>query len=62
MNLKNLSHINKPDFNINELKKIKVLYKNKQKNLSEIFKIKIEKNKQNLMRFFYKKLTLILNI
>ena len=24
LNLKNLSHINKPDFNINELKKIKV--------------------------------------
>ena len=44
LNLKNLSHINKPDFNINELKKIKVLYKNKQKNLSEKFKIKIEKN------------------
>lgn len=55
LNLKNLSQVNNPDFNINELKKIKVLYKNKQKNLCEIFKIKIEKNKQNFNEIFLQK-------
>ena len=55
LNLKNLSQVNNPDFNINELKKIKVLYKNKQKNLSEIFKIKIKKNKQNFNEIFLEK-------
>ena len=62
LNLKNLSQVNKPNFKIDELKKIKVLYKNKQKNLSEIFKIKIQKkNKQNFNEIFYTKPTVILN-
>ena len=47
LNLKNLSQINNPDFSIDEFKKIKVLYKNKQKNLNEIFKIKIIKSKKH---------------
>ena len=54
LNLKNLSQVNNPDFNINELKKITVLYKNKQKNLGEIFKIKIEK-KKNFNEVFLQK-------
>ena len=55
LNLKNLSQVNNPKFNKNELKKIKVLYKNKQKKLSEIFEIKIEKNKQNFNEIFLEK-------
>ena len=31
LNLKNLSQVNNPDFNINELKKIKVFFENKNK-------------------------------
>ena len=55
LNLKNLSQVNNPDFNVDNLKKIKVLYKNKQRNLSEIFKIKITKNKQNFNEIFLQK-------
>ena len=55
LDLKNLSQVNKLDFDINELKKIKVLYKNKQKDLSEIFKIKIKKNKQDFNEIFLQK-------
>ena len=52
LNLKNLSQINNPDFSIDEFKKIKVLYKNKQKNLNEIFKIKIIKTKNTKINNF----------
>jgi len=55
LNLKNLSQVNNPDLSINELKKIKVLYKNKQKNLNEIFEIKVEKNKKNFNEIFLEK-------
>ena len=55
LNLKNLSQVNKPNFKIDELKKIKVLYKNKQRNLGDIFKIKIEKNKHNFNEIFLQK-------
>lgn len=55
LNLKNLSQINNPDFSRDEFKKIKVLYKNKQKNLNEIFKIKIIKSKKNFNEIFIEK-------
>ena len=55
LNLKNLSLINNSNFDINEIKKIKVLYKSKQKTFNEIFEIKIIKNQKNFNEIFIEK-------